>query len=60
MKQYDIVKALELLQVYIHTEAKTIQLSQSVCFDLLMKNKKGRICTITSSFFLCCKTKTVI
>ena len=44
----------------MHVEIKTIQLSQSVCFDLFLENSKVRISTIMSSFFLCCKTKTVI
>ena len=44
----------------MHIEIKTIQLSQSVCFDLFLENSKVRISTKMSSFFLCCKTKTVI
>ena len=44
----------------MHIETKTITLSQSVCFDLFLKDSKRRICTIMSSFFPCCKTKTVI
>ena len=44
----------------MHIEIKTMQLSQSVCFDLFLENSKVRISTIMSSFFLCCKTKTVI
>ena len=54
------MNTLELLQIYMHIETKTIYLSQSVCFDLFLENSKGWICTIMSSFFLCCKTKTVI
>ena len=37
-------------------ETKTIQLSQSVCFDLFLEYSKGRFCTMMS-FFLRCKTK---
>ena len=48
-----MVNTLELLQIYMHIE------TNSVCFDLVLENLKGRICTIMSSFFLCCKTKTV-
>ena len=44
----------------MHIETKTIQISQSVYFDLFLEDSKGRICTIMSSFFLCCKTKSVI
>ena len=50
------MNTLELLQIYMHT----IHLSQSVCFDLFLDNSKGQICTIMSSIFLCCKTKTVL
>ena len=42
----------------MHIEIKTMQLSH--CFDLFLENSKVRISTIMSSFFLCCKTKTVI
>ena len=51
------MNTLEILQIYMHIETKTIQLSQSVCFDLFLENSNGRICTIMSSFFLFCKTK---
>ena len=34
---------------------KTIQLSQSVCFDLFLEDSKGRISTKMSSFFLVVK-----
>ena len=44
----------------MHIEFKTIQLSHCVCFDLFLENAKGRTYTIMSSFFPCCKTKTVI
>ena len=44
----------------MHNETKTIQLSQSVCFDLLFEDSKGRICTKMTSLFPCCKTKPVI
>ena len=52
----------ELLQIYMYIETKTIQLqlSQSVYFDLFLENLKGRICTMMSSIFFCCKTKTII
>ena len=60
MTQYDIVKTLELLQVYMHIETKTIQLSQNVCFDLFWEDSKDRICTKMPSIFTCCKTKAVI
>ena len=52
----------ELLQIYTYIETKTIQLqlSQSVYFDLFLENLKGRICTMMSSIFFCCKTKTII
>ena len=32
-------------------ETKTIQLSQSICFDLFLENSKGRIYAIMSSIF---------
>ena len=44
----------------MHIETKTIQPSQSVCFDLFLENPKGRICTIMPSFFRCCKTMILI
>ena len=44
----------------MHNETKTIQLSKSVCFDLLFEDSKGRICTKMTSLFPCCKTKPVI
>ena len=40
-------------------ETKTIQLSQSICFDLFLENSKGRIYAIMSSIFFC-QTKTII
>ena len=39
----------------MHTETKTIQLSQSVCFDLFLEDSKGRICTKMPSFFVVVK-----
>ena len=60
MRKYDIMNTLELLQIYMHIKTKTIQLSQSVCFDLFLEYLKGRICTKTSSFIPCCKTRLVI
>ena len=35
-----MVNPLELLQIYMHIEIKSIQLSQSVCFYLFLKNSK--------------------
>ena len=54
------MNTLELPQIYINIETKTIQLSHSFCFDLFLEDSKGRICTKMSSFFPCFKTKPVI
>ena len=54
------MNTLELPQIYINVETKTIQLSQSFCFDLVLEDWKGRICTKMSSFFPCFETKPVI
>ena len=55
MRWYDIVNTLELLQMYMPIEIKTIQLSQSTCFDLFLEDSKGRFCTKMSSFILAVK-----
>ena len=60
MTYYDIVNTLEQLQIYIYIEIKTIQLPQSVCFDLFLEDSNCRICTKMSSIFSCCKIKPVI
>ena len=44
----------------MHIETKTIQLSESVCFNLFAEDSKGQICTKMSSFTPCCKTRLVI
>ena len=44
----------------MHIETKTIQLSQSVCFNLFLEDSKGPICTKMYSFFPCCKTRLVV
>ena len=54
------MNTLELPQIYINIETKTIQLSQSFCFDFFLEDSKGRTCTKMSSFFPCFKTKPVI
>ena len=54
------MNTLGLLQIYMHIETKTSQLSQSVCFDLFLEDSEGRICTKISSCFPSCKTKPVI
>ena len=60
MRWYGIVSTLELLQIYMHIETKTIQLSESVCFNLFFEDSKGQICTKMSSFIPSCKTRVVI
>ena len=37
---YDIVNTIELLQIYMRIETKIMQLSQSVWFDLFLKDSK--------------------
>ena len=59
MTYFEIVNTLELLQIYMHVETKTIQLFKVFVLINYWKNSKGRVCTIMS-FFLCSKTKTVI
>ena len=38
-----------------HALSNYTTLSQNICFDLFLEDSKGRICTTTPSFFLCCK-----
>ena len=54
------MNTFELLQIYMHIETKIIQLSQSVCFDLFLKDSNSGVCSKMSSVFSWYKIKPAI